>query len=316
MARPAHLYLYTKNQKINMKKLVFALALFGGIFNLSAQEEEEEEEQKQGWTTEGNISLLFNQSAFNAEWTGGGTSNIAGNLLFDYNFNYLKDDFTWDNKLLVDYGLTKQRSDEFARKTSDRLEFNSIAGKQLQDSNWYYSLFLNFRTQLTKGYKFGEDAETGETTRTEYTNFLSPAYLQFGPGIMWKKSENLYVNLAPATGRMVFVDKDFTSAPGYVDGDYFGVDANKAMRFELGASLSGYAKFQIIENVSMENLLNLYSNYLEDPKNVDIDYTMNMKMKINDYLSTNLIFQAIYDDNAVKGFQIREVFGLGFNYGF
>jgi hypothetical protein len=218
--------------------------------------------------------------------------------------------------LLVDYGITKQRSDEFARKTSDRLEFNSIAGKQLQDSNWFYSLFLNFRTQITKGYKFGEDAETGETTRTEYTNFLSPAYLQFGPGMMWKKSENFYVNIAPATGRMVFVDKDFTSGPGYVDGDYFGVDANKAMRFELGASVSGYAKFEVIENVTMENLLNLHSNYLEDPQNVDIDYTMNMKMKINDYLSTNLIFQAIYDDNAVQGFQIREVFGLGITYGF
>ena len=66
----------------------------------------------------------------------------------------------------------------------------------------------------------------------------------------------------------------------------------------------------------MENMLNLYSNYLEDPKNVDIDYTMNLKMKINEYLSTNLVFQAIYDDNAVQGFQVREVFGLGLNYGF
>ncbi|MBZ9728220.1 DUF3078 domain-containing protein [Salegentibacter sp. JZCK2] len=297
-----------------MKKLVLALALFSGVFNVNAQEEEEE--QKEGWTTEGNISLLFNQSAFNDEWTGGGTSNLAGNFLFNYDFNYLKDDFTWDSKILLDYGLTKQQGDDFARKTSDRLEFNSIAGKQVQDSNWFYSLFLNFRTQIAKGYNFSEDAETGQTIRTEYTNFLSPAYLQFGPGMLWKKSENFYVNIAPATGRMVFVDKDFTTAPGYVDGDYFGVDADKAMRFEFGTSVSGYAKFNIIENVKMENMLNLYSNYLEDTKNVDIDYTMNMKMKINDYLSTNLIFQAIYDDNAVKGFQIREVFGLGFNYGF
>ena len=43
---------------------------------------------------------------------------------------------------------------------------------------------------------------------------------------------------------------------------------------------------------------------------------MNLNMKINDFLSANLIFQAIYDDNAVKGFQIREVFGVGFNYKF
>ena len=66
----------------------------------------------------------------------------------------------------------------------------------------------------------------------------------------------------------------------------------------------------------MENILNLYANYLEDPQNVDIDYTANVVMIINKYLSTNLTFQAIYDDNAIGAFQIREVFGLGVNYGF
>lgn len=298
-----------------MKKLLLGLALFGSIFTGWSQKAEEEE-QKQGWTTEGNFSLMFNQSAFNEQWTGGGSSNIAGNLLLNYDFNYLRDDFTWDNKFILDYGLTRQRGDEFTRKTSDRLELNSIAGKQINESNWYYSMFLNFRTQITKGYKYSENPDTGATIRDEYTNFLSPAYLQFGPGMMWKKSENLYFNLSPAAGRVILVDRAFTSGPNYVDGDYFGVDAGKSARWELGAALSGYAKFNLFENVSMENLLNLYSNYFEDPQNVDIDYTMNLNMKINDFLSANLIFQAIYDDNAVKGFQIREVFGVGFNYKF
>ena len=66
----------------------------------------------------------------------------------------------------------------------------------------------------------------------------------------------------------------------------------------------------------MENIFNLYSNYLENPQNVDLDYTMNLVMKINNYLSANLAFQTIYDDNAYQGFQTREVFGLGVNYGF
>ena len=71
-----------------------------------------------------------------------------------------------------------------------------------------------------------------------------------------------------------------------------------------------------MENVTMENILNLYSNYLEDPQNVDVDYTMNLIMKINSSLSANFTFQTIYDDNAFEGFQVREVFGLGINYGF
>ncbi|APG60943.1 DUF3078 domain-containing protein [Christiangramia salexigens] len=300
-----------------MKKLLL-IALCLGITGVgySQQEKKKDSVPPNGWKTEGNVQLLFNQSAFNEEWTGGGTSSIAANLTLNYQFNYRKDDFTWDNRILANYGLTKVKDDDYARKTSDRLELNSIAGKEIDESNFYYSWFLNFRTQFDKGYKFSEDPDTGETIRTETTHFLSPAYLQTGPGIMWKKNDNFVFNLAPATARMIFVDDKFTSGLNYQDGQYFGVDAGKSMRFEFGASLSALASFEILENVNMENSLNLYSNYLDKPGNVDIDYLMNLEMGINKYLSANLLFQAIYDDNAVAAFQIREVFGVGINYGF
>ncbi len=62
--------------------------------------------------------------------------------------------------------------------------------------------------------------------------------------------------------------------------------------------------------------LNLYSNYLDAPQNVDVDYQMNVVMKINKYLSANVALQAIYDDNAVQAIQLKELFGIGVNYGF
>ena len=294
-----------------MKKrsLLFLLALTTGV--VMAQEDE----PKEGWTKEGNVSLLFNQAAFNAEWQGGGTSNYGGNISLNYDFNYRKGDLTWDNKIIGDFGLTKVKDQEFTRKTNDRLEFTSTLGKQIEESNWYYSFFTNMRTQFAKGYTYGEDAD-GNTTRTERTHFFSPAYLQFGPGMLWKKNDNFKVNFAPATARFIFVDPSFTSGADYVDGKYFGVDAGKSSRFELGASVNAFAKFTLMENVTLSNTLNLYSNYLEDPQNVDIDYTGNVVMKVNDFISTNFIFQAIYDDNAVGAFQIREVLGAGLTYTF
>ena len=97
----------------------------------------------------------------------------------------------------------------------------------------------------------------------------------------------------------------------------FGTDPGETTRFEFGAAVRGYAKFNLMKNITMENILNLYTNYLEDPQNVDVDYTLNVTMQINKYVSANVAFQAIYDDNAQpNGFQIREAFGLGFNYGF
>lgn len=299
-----------------MKKFLLLLSVFGSVLAVNAQNEKENDSVVDGWKTEGNIQLLFNQSAFNKEWTGGGTSSVAGNLNVDYEFNYRKGKLTWDNRIIGNYGLTKVKDDEFTRKTSDRLELNSVVGKQMDQSNFYYSWFLNFRTQFDKGFVFSEDPDTGETIRTETTHFFSPAYLQSGPGIMWKKSDDFLVNLAPATARLIFVDDRFTTGEGYVDGDYFGVDEGKTSRFEFGASLNAVANLEVLENVVMENSLSLYSNYLDKPGNIDIDYLMNLEMGINDYLSANLLFQAIYDDNAVGAFQIREVFGLGINYGF
>ena len=261
---------------------------------------QEKEGPKEGWTKKGNISLLLNQSAFN-NWAAGGIDNIAGNLGLNYDFNYVKGNLTWDNKIIAAYGVTKIEGGN-QQKTDDRLELNSLVGKKASGF-WYYSLFANFKTQMDSGFD--------KTTNAKTTHFMSPAYLQVGPGMLWKKSDNLKVNIAPATSRLIIVHDHFT-----VSGPSFGVEQGETTRFELGASVAAYYKLNLMENVSMENTLNLYSNYLEEAQNVDIDYIMNLVMKINKYLSANLAFQTIYDDNAYEGFQTREVFGVGINYGF
>jgi len=296
-----------------MKKLTtLSLCLFG-IFASNAQQDSTAAvtDTIKRWETKGNASLLFNQSTFD-NWLAGGENNISGIVGVNYDFNYKKDDWTWDNKVIASYGLVKTRNSSFAKKTDDRLELNSLLGKKVKEnSNWSYSAFLNFKTQFSKGYEYSKN-EDGAEVREEYTNFLSPAYLYFGPGMLWKKNDNLKVNLSPATSKLTFVDKNFTLP----NEEYFGVKEGESIRYELGFNASVYYKLDVIANVTFENILNLYSNYLEDPQNVDIDYQLNIVMKINKYLSTNLSFQTIYDDNAYQGFQIRQVFGVAANYGF
>lgn len=263
-----------------------------------------------GWTTKGNVSFLFNQSSF-SNWIAGGENNISGNFGVNYDFNYKSDDLSWDNKLIASYGLVQTKNSEFEKKTDDRLEFNSLAGKKA-GGYWFYSAFVNFRTQFTKGFEY-TNAE-GVEVRNENTNFMSPGYLTFGPGMMWKKSDNLKFNLAPLSSKMTFVSKELRQK--FAGADYFGVDEGKTIRYELGFYAAGYYKFNLFENVSAENIVSLYSNYLEDPQNVDLDYQLNLVMTINKFLSTNVSFQTIYDDNAFRGFQVRQVLGLGVNYNF
>jgi hypothetical protein len=266
-----------------------------------------------GWKTKGNFNFLFNQSNFN-NWVAGGENNLSGNIGVNYDFNYKKSNWTWDNKVIASYGLLQTKNSDFEKKTDDRFEYNSVVGKKAFGL-WYYSFFLNLRTQFAKGYVYSKDVN-GKEIRVENTNIFSPGYLTFGPGIFWKKSDNLKVNFAPITSKLTFVDKYYTSVDGYVDGSYFGVNANKSMLYQFGFYASAYYKLNIMTNVSMENTLNLYSNYLKDPQNVDMDYTLAVVMRINDYLTTNLVFQSIYDDNAFSGFQTRQILGLGVNFGF
>jgi hypothetical protein len=282
-----------------MKKTLLSFVFLLTVVAVNAQEITKDTTKL--WTKKGNISLLFNQSSYNKQWLGGGTSNIAGNFGLNYDFNYKKGAVVWDNKFILAYGLSKIRGNEKTAKTDDRLELNSLWGKKAK-GDWYYSLFFNFKTQMDSG------SDKDDLT---ISHFFSPAYFQFGPGMLWKKSNNLSVNFSPATAKLILVHKHFTDF-----GPSFGVLQGDNSRFEFGASISAIYKFNVMANVSIENRLNLYSNYLDNPQNVDIDYQMNLVMKINKYLSANVVLRTIYDDNSIQAVQVSEVFGLGVNYGF
>ncbi len=227
-----------------MRAIVITLFLLYSVAEVQAQNTEKEliknteaavkninDTLPNGWRKKGNIAFLFSQSNFN-NWIAGGENNLSGNLGINYDFNYKKDKLTWDNKIIASYGLLQTKNADFEKKTDDRFEFNSTLG-QHAFGNWYYSLFLNFRTQFTRGYIYGKDAN-GAEIRTENTNFLSPGYLTFRTRFILEKGDHLRLNFAPLTSKMTFVDDFYTSQPGYVDGAYFGVDANKSLRYELG----------------------------------------------------------------------------------
>lgn len=264
---------------------------------------------KEGWTNIGKFTFLFNQSAF-SNWASGGDNTIAGNATVNYTLNYKNEKFIWNNRLVATYGLTKSNNTDFPKKTNDGLMVNTMLGYDA-DNYWFYSFFVNFKTQFTKGYKYSKNSE-GEEIRTLYTEFISPGYILFGPGMLWEKSNDFKINLAPATSKFVFVNPDLTKP----NNDYFGVEEGKSLRYEIGFSASLLYKFVIMENISMENVLALFSNYIDNPQNIDLNYLMDIDLKVNKYFTANFIFQTIYDNNAYSGFQVREVIGIGINYNF
>ena len=294
-----------------MKRLLFIIILFFSLNNNHSQNDKVLDTINNDWVLSGKFTFLGNQSSY-SYWTAGGQTSVSGTIKIDYDFNYDKNGWNWDTKLITAYGLNSVGGSKFLKKTDDKLEINSLLGKKFTNNligNWSYSSFVNFKTQWTKGYRFRKNSE-GEEERTELTRFFSPAYLQVGVGLYWKKNKDLWVNMAPITGRLIMVNRFFTDNL-QENKQYFGVQKGKTSRFELGASIRSFFKFELVENVFISNRISLYSDYLDNPANIDLDYTINTEMKINKYLTTNLIIQFIYDHNSVKRLQVREVMGIG-----
>lgn len=270
----------------------------------TAQESRPQLVKQSLWEHNFKSALLINQTAFNNDWQGGGVSNLATGANIVYKLNYKKGTWAVDNTIRLGYGLTKIDDEDQLRKTDDNIELNSTLFKNIGNSLWSYSTFFNFKSQFSEGFNFNKDG-----TRTLISDVLSPAFFQFGPGLLYKKNEDFKINIAPSTLRLIVVDPFFT-----VEEAAFGVDQGESKNIEFGASLVANYKFTLAKNVTVENLINLYSNYVEKASNVDLNYTINMNSKINKHMSADFTFQAIYDDDTVKAFQIRELISLGLNY--
>jgi hypothetical protein len=281
-----------------MKRLFLLLILLSPLTSIG-QESKKDTIAEQQWKIHGRFNFIFNQSSF-SNWSSGGENTVAGNININYDFNYKKKNINWDSRILTAYG-SSYVSEKGYRKTDDRFEFNSILGIKM-NNYWFMSFIGNFKTQFTKGYDYKKEPEV------LVSNLLSPAYLTFGPGLLWKKSDDLNFNIALATARYTFVD-DFFSGQ-------YGVKEGRNTAFSLGFNLSGYYKFMLMTNIEMENILTIYSDYLADLGNIDIDYQTNIRFKVNKHIKMHMTFHTIIDDNASSRIQFRQLFGLGLNYSF
>ena len=299
-----------------MKKVILLAFLLANTL-IFAQDNDTEAEA--GWKNTGKITFLMNQSAF-SNWQPGGDNSFSGNLNFNYDLNYTKNGWVFDNKVIATIGITAIGDDE-PKKTDDRLEINSILGRKLT-TYWNFSFFNNFKTQFLNGNDFSNDNNSDEVVLENPTSgFFKPAYLSFGPGFFWKKSDDLSLNIAPVTSRFTFVTREvFTLGDDGLtfvssnEVETFGVKPGETTRYEFGMNIRGYYRVNLMENISVENILTLFSDYIDKPQNVDVDYTMNLVMKINDAFSTNLTFQGVYDNNAYSALQVKQTFGLGISY--
>jgi hypothetical protein len=285
---------------IKKTTLVITLVLLSS-FILKAQEQKD---TLKYWKFNGVTSLNFSQVSL-TNWAPGGENSYAFNGLLNLSLNYSKDKNDWANTLDIGYGIQKQ-GEQDVRKTDDHIDFISKYGRKVSKS-FFVSAMLNFKTQMNEGKKYETDPDTSYVI----SKFLAPGYIQGALGMEYKPNESFYAVLSPVAGKLTMVLDDTLSARGA-----FGVDPGDKTRMELGGSAAIGLKKEIMKNVTFNSTLGLFSNYIKDTQNVDVDWKVMINMKINDYLSANLSTQLVYDDDMIQDIQFKEVFGVGLTYKF
>ena len=264
-----------------------------------------------GWYVSGKGGVVFNQVAL-SNWAAGGTNSIAGGATFDLNFGHHAEKWKWKNVLVTGLGFSKQ-GEEPVNKTDDRLIFNSNIAYHLSGP-WSVAVNLNFRSQFVNGYNLPNDSVI-------ISGFMSPGYLVAGVGINYKPNAVFSIELDPISNKTLFVINEELSAIGA-----YGVDSMKTARPEFGAYLIARFKMEVIKNITIDTYLTLFSNYLDNPGKVDVNWDFIIEFKVNEIFYTTFMTQLIYDDDIRFGFdstgdgindsdesrvQLRQSLGIG-----
>jgi hypothetical protein len=301
-----------------MKKIFYLLTVFFFMGHLSAQNTQPTDtilsdslhtanEKKSKFKFFGLTQFTFNQAYFD-NWVSGGENSLTGLFSIDYNINYLSEKgWLWDNNLMLSVGTTYLSGSAFFKKADDRIEINSVLSKKV-NTYWNYSAYFNFKSQLLPGYRYFK--KDGEDQKEEISRILSPAVIQMGLGWYYKEGDLAWFNIAPLAARGIFVSRDYTQnlSPGK---KYFGVERGATSIVSIGASFSGFIRSNLMENITIDNKFNVYVNYINKVENIDFEWNANIRLKVNEKISGNLILHFQYDDDLIKRLQIRELFGFG-----
>lgn len=280
----------------------------------------------QGWKTGGVFAINLAQTSLK-NWAAGGQNSVAINGLFSMFANMKRGKSVWDNSLNVGYGLLKQGKNSDFMKTDDKIDLLSKYGQEAF-KNFYYAALLNFKTQMTAGYNYPD-------VTNKISDLFSPAYLLLAVGMDYKPNANFSAFVAPLTAKFTFVLDDTLSAHGA-----YGVTPGETSKSEIGGYIRAIYtkndfKGEFMKNVAFTTKIDLFSNYLDNPQNIDVSWETLISMKVNKYITVNFNTHLLYDDNILialdrnddgdmsdpgdlpgKRIQFKEILGVGFSYNF
>lgn len=263
------------------------------------------------WTRGMLTELGFSQISL-TNWAAGGSGSVALNSYVNAHANYAKGSMFWDNRAQLSYGFIQSFEDGY-RKSNDKIVLDSKWGYKAINK-MYFSANFNFRSQFSPGFEYSSSGSK------KVSKFLAPAYLSLGLGIDYKpgNGKEFSLNFAPFTGNLVIVTDSLLRSK-------YGNKPEEAARWELGAQLKATLNKDVMKDLKVSSTLTLFSDYLNNPQNIQVNWDMQLTYKLNKFFQTGLRTNLIYDDNVLitnkdghsaPRVQFQEVFSVNFAYTF
>ena len=268
---------------------------------------EEADTVELAWKRGGFFSVNLSQGSLRNWAAGGDEFALSINSVLSLHAFYKEGRRSWDNTFDLHFGYVNTTS-LGARKNDDRIDFLSKYGYSLTEKLNVATLF-NFRSQLLKGYNYPDD-----TTRVLTSDFLSPANVLLSLGLDYKPDDAFSLFFSPVTARLIVVSDDSLAAKGS-----YGVDAGKNSTTEFGAFATAAYTREFNKIVAFKSRLDLFSNYRNKPKNIDIFWTNLLSVKFTKALSVSWNVDLIYDDDVrifgenadAPATQLKSIVGAG-----
>jgi hypothetical protein len=283
------------------------------------------EKQKYGynpWDIKVISKLNLNQVTF-TNWAKGGENSLSLSGRLSSSLDYVSFDKRrlWDNDIDLRLGFTQTKGEPF-EKNQDLFKINSKFALKAENK-WFYAANAELRSQFTDGYKSGE-----EGTGTPISAFFSPVYFNLSVGMDYKygtkKNKKLFsVLTSPLAFKITAVTDTAT-----INQTRFGIDKDKRSRQEIGGSVEFLFEYAYEDIYNVKSRMRFFSNYQENPENVDFNWTTSMTYHLNRLFAISFSFDVIYDDDVdillgteedgtkIYGqrLQFREFIGFGITY--
>ena len=241
------------------------------------------------WKFKTDLSYLLSQGVV-SNWAKGGENNISSVLDVTSALNYNNKVTKVNSATSARFALGLQASGKYGgiRKNLDILEINSKINHKAFGKFDLSGLF-QFKSQFLPGYTYPNDS-----TSIKVSKFFNPATVILGYGLEYKPNKNTSISFSPVSYKGTFVPDTAN-----INQTKYGIAADRWSKNELGAYLTINSKLLLFEKINMTNRLQLFSNFLSKPQNIDIDWEMIATMPLNWFTDLRMNVHLIYDDNTL-----------------